>query len=184
MGSRLSQEPGEEHRKEGQTMAFAWRNNNKDKRGAFDESYSTDVDEIYYGKKKPEQGTDGGAYDTGYGYEGVSEVGIEDNDLNVEEVAVTEPLMKRTFTPTSCKDCRMIVDAYKEGRVIVICREALDYENFIRLFDYVMGAVQALNGEMRKLDRDTVALLPYDCDKDIVIAEVPEEAVAAQEDAE
>ncbi len=163
-------------------MAFAWRNNNKN-RGNFDESYSTDVDEIYYGKKKPENdGGVGGSYNTGYG-DGI-DVGIEENELSIEEVAVAEPLMKRTFTPTSCKDCREIVDVYKEGRVIIIGREELDYNNFIRLFDYVMGAVQALDGEMRKIDSDTVALLPYGCDKDIVIEEIPEEVVTAADQGE
>ena len=88
---------------------------------------------------------------------------------------VKEPLMKRTFTPLTCNDSSEIVDAFKDGRVAVICIEELDKPNFTRLFDYLMGAVQALDGELRRIDRDTVALLPYDFDDEMSIDEIEEE---------
>ena len=88
---------------------------------------------------------------------------------------VKEPLMKRTFTPLTCNDSSEIVDAFKDGRVAVICIEELDKPNFTRLFDYLMGAVQALDGELRRIDRDTVALLPYDFDEEMSIDEIEEE---------
>ncbi len=161
-------------------MAFAWRHGANKGTQKLDENYTTDIDDIYYGKKKSEATAENGEYD--YSYEdGVGEVGIETAELPVEEVAKAEPLRKRTFTPISCKECRKIVDAYKDGKVIIIGREELDYDNFIRLFDYVMGAVQALDGEFKKLDNDTVALLPYGCDKDIVIEELEEAPVAEDE---
>ena len=88
---------------------------------------------------------------------------------------VKEPLMKRTFTPLTCNHSSEIVDAFKDGRVAVICIEELDKPNFTRLFDYLMGAVQALDGELRRIDRDTVALLPYDFDEEMSIDEIEEE---------
>ena len=93
-----------------------------------------------------------------------------------------EPLMKRTFTPLTCNDSAEIVDAFKDGRVVVICVEELDKPNFLRLFDYLMGAVQALDGELKRIDRDTVVLLPYGTDEDISIDELEEEAVEETED--
>lgn len=95
-----------------------------------------------------------------------------------------EPLMKRTFTPLTCTDSAEIVDAFKDGRVIVICVEELDKQNFLRLFDYLMGAVQALDGELERIDRDTVVLLPYGIDEDISIDELEEEVVKETEDEE
>ena len=93
-----------------------------------------------------------------------------------------EPLMKRTFTPLTCNDSAEIVDAFQDGRVVVICVEELDKPNFLRLFDYLMGAVQALDGELKRIDRDTVVLLPYGTDEDISIDELEEEAVEETED--
>jgi hypothetical protein len=41
-----------------------------------------------------------------------------------------------------------------------------------------MGAAHALDGEVRKIDRETVALLPYGVDKDISIDELEEEVIS------
>ena len=95
-----------------------------------------------------------------------------------------EPLMKRTFTPATCDDSQDIVDAYKQGRVIVICIEELDKPNFLRLFDYIMGAVQALDGEFERIDRDTVVLFPYGVDVETDIDELEEEIVEEVEEYE
>ncbi len=89
--------------------------------------------------------------------------------------AKEEPLMKRTFTPITCNDSAEIVDAFKNGRVVVICVEELDKPNFLRLFDYVMGAVHALDGKLERIDRDTVVLLPYGADEDISVDELEED---------
>lgn len=86
-----------------------------------------------------------------------------------------EPLKKKTFTPLTCNDSADIVDAFKDGRVIVICIEELDKPNFLRLFDYLMGAVQALDGDLKRIDRDTVVLLPYGADEDISIDDLEED---------
>ncbi len=107
----------------------------------------------------------------------------ETSDVSVvlSAPAEEEPLMKRTFVPETCDDSQDIVDAYKAGRVIVICIENLDKTNFLRLFDYLMGAVQALDGEFTRIDRDTVALFPYGVDPDTDIDSLEEEFVDEDE---
>ena len=45
-----------------------------------------------------------------------------------------------------------------------------------------MGAVQALDGELSRIDRDTVVLLPYGTDEDIDIDDIPEEGEEIEED--
>ena len=92
-----------------------------------------------------------------------------------------EPLMKRTFIPATCDDSQDIVDAFKQGRVIVICIEELDKPNFLRLFDYIMGAVHALDGSLERIDRDTVVLFPYAVDTETDVDELEEEAFEAQD---
>lgn len=136
---------------------------------------ASDYDEInndYYGEEMSANGTE-------------NEYDYDDNASDVSVVlsgdpSKDEPLMKRTFTPESCTDSAAIVDACKEGRIAVICIEELDKPNFTRLFDYLMGAVQALDGNLERVDRDTVILLPYGVDPDeIDIDEVEEEVVEA-----
>ncbi len=138
---------------------------------------ASDYDEInndYYGEEMSSNGQE--AADNGYDYQET-----ETNDVSVVlsgDPSKDEPLMKRTFTPASCEESADIVDAFKEGRIAVICIEELDKPNFMRLFDYLMGAVQALDGELTRIDRDTVVLLPYGVDADdIIIDEIEEEIV-------
>jgi len=122
-----------------------------------------DLDGIYYGKKQnddviePENSYD--SYESG----DVSDVGVSISYEPIKEVAKAEPILKKTFTPKDATDCQAVVDALKENRVVVLYVEELckSKENFRRFFDYVMGAVQALDGELRKPDRDTAVLLPY-----------------------
>ncbi len=97
------------------------------------------------------------------------------------ELSKKEPLMKRTFTPLTCTDSADIVDAFKDGRLVVICVEELDKPNFLRLFDYLMGAVQALDGELKRIDRDTVVLLPYGTDEDISVDDIEEEDISGKD---
>lgn len=141
-----------------------------------------DYDAIYYGKdsKEAEETGDENAYDT---YDGdASEVGVAWSEEDAKAVAkANEPLMKKTFAPKDCQDSPAIVDAFKNDRVVVICVEELDRENFLRLFDYVMGAVHALDGKLIRADRDTVVLLPYDVEEDVNVEEI-EEDTAEPED--
>ena len=150
------------------------------------QDYEDDVNGYYYGND-PKNEDDVTSEENGYdSYEGgdVSEVQVALSGDPIKEIAKAEPLMKKTFAPKSCQDSREIVDAYKDGRVVVICVEELDRENFLRLFDYVMGAVQALDGDLHRLNRDTVVLLPYGVDEDLDVDTLEEVAEEAAEEAE
>ena len=68
------------------------------------------------------------------------------------------------------------------GRVVVIDTEALPKEDFFRMFDYVMGAVQALDGELERIDRDTVVLFPYGVDPEETDVDALEEEVVEESD--
>jgi cell division inhibitor SepF len=143
--------------------------------------------------KKNEPASDFEEYNKGYYGEELAEVASSTSesayDTDASDVSVVlsgdpskeKPLLKRIFTPLTCNDSSEIVDAFKDGRIAVICIEELDKPNFTRLFDYLMGAVQALDGELRRLDRDTVALLPYGVDSEISLDEIEEEIVEEDE---
>ena len=133
-----------------------------------------DVSGTYYGDdKKANDGADN-AYDN-YDNGDVSEVGVAWSEEEAKAIAkANEPLKKKSFSPKTCQDSPAIVDAFKDGRAIVICVEELNRENFLRLFDYVMGAVHALDGELIRVDRDTVHLLPYGVDPEIRVEDLEE----------
>ena len=136
-----------------------------------------EFDNAYYGGESVNT-ADETAENENYGtYESgdVSEVSVAWTEEEARAIArANEPLMKKTFYPKTCQDSTAIVDAYKDGRVVVICVEELNRENFLRLFDYVMGAVHALDGELRRVDRDTVLVLPYGVEEDVSIDELEE----------
>ena len=153
---------------------FWWFSKKSDPASDFEE-----INNGYYGNDNSASDAD----DNGYDYQDT-----ESGDVSVVlsgDPSKEEPLMKKTFTPASCEDSAEIVDAFKLGRVAVICIEELDKPNFMRLFDYLMGAVQALDGELERIDRDTVVLLPYGVDIDeISIDELEEDESVDTEDEE
>ena len=147
-----------------------------------------DIDADYYRKGAPKNDgttTVDGVYET-YETEDVTEVGITWTEEDAKQVAkANEPLKKLVYSPKTCQDSPSIVDGFKEGRVIVICVEKLeDRENFLRLFDYVMGAVHALDGELVRVDRDTVVLFPYGVDPETNIDELEEAEIEVAEEQE
>jgi FtsZ-interacting cell division protein YlmF len=151
---------------------FWWFSKKNDSASDFNE-----INNGYYGEDM--RADDASASDTGYyGYSD------DNNDVSVVlsgDPSKKEPLTKVTFSPLTCADSAEIVDAFKEGKACVICVEELDKPNFLRLFDYLMGAVQALDGTLDRIDRDTVVLLPYGTDEDISIDDIPD---ADEEEAE
>ncbi len=144
---------------------FWWFSKKNDAASDFDE-----INNDYYGESMSADGAEASqnAYDA---------YGDDNGDVSVVlsgDPSKKEPLTKKTFTPLTCEDSADIVDAFKDGKACVICVEELDKPNFLRLFDYLMGAVQALDGSLDRLDRDTVVLLPYGTDEDISIDDIPE----------
>ena len=133
-----------------------------------------DYDINYYGEKPAEE-----SLSNAYDVEEISEVKVvgEESEAEAEpdpEVA-EEPLYKVVFAPESCQDSAEIVDCFKMGRVVVIDIEALPKEDFFRLFDYVMGAVQALDGEFQKITKTLVVLWPAGVDTEIDIDSIEDE---------
>ena len=61
------------------------------------------------------------------------------------------------------------------GRVVVIDTADLAREDFLRMLDYVMGAVHALDGQLVRLSKEEVALFPADVDTEIDIDEIEDE---------
>lgn len=136
-------------------------------------------DDIYYttDKKEPQAGsvsTVENAYDDMDTAD--SGISIVTSQEPVAEVAKEEPLLKKTFTPDKGSKAQDVVNAMKDRRVVVIYLEELrkSREDMTRFLDYVMGAVQALDATLNRIDRDTCAILPYDVDEDIVIDELEE----------
>ena len=126
-------------------------------------------------------------YDDIYYGNGNGEVGVEESDdvrVVLSEDIEEAPLLKRTFTPVVYEDASAIVEALKEGRVAVVCIEELDKSSFVRVFDYLMGALQALDGELRRVDRETVVLLPAGFDEDLSIDDIDEEIIEEAEEAD
>jgi FtsZ-interacting cell division protein YlmF len=157
-------------RMENMEKKFWWFSKKNDPASEFDE-----INNDYYGEDMSSDRDS--ASENGYDYQD-----SDSSDVSVvlsgdPSKDVKEPLMKRTFTPLTCNDSSEIVDAFKDGRVAVICIEELDKPNFLRLFDYIMGAVQALDGEFERIDRDTVVLFPYGVDVETDIDELEEEIV-------
>jgi len=154
---------------------FWWFSKKNDSASDFNE-----INNGYYGDdmKADDKGASNDDY---YSY------GDEGSDVSVVlsgDPSKKEPLTKKTFTPATCADSAEIVDAFKEGKACVICVEELDKPNFLRLFDYLMGAVQALDGTLDRIDRDTVVLLPYGTEEDISIDDIPEAGEEARDDEE
>ncbi len=145
------------------------------------------ISKLFGTKNEPAADIDNGYDDLYYGTQN-EEVGVEEgNDVKVVLSETEEaPLLKRTFTPVAYEDAAAIVEALKEGRVAVLCIEELDRATFVRVFDYLMGAMQALDYELRRADRETVVLVPADFDEDISIDELDEEIIeeTVEEEAE
>ena len=119
-------------------------------------------------------------------YYGNGEVGVEEGDdvrVVLSEDVEEAPLLKRTFTPAAYEDASAIVEALKDGRVAVVCIEELDRASFVRIFHYLMGALQALDGELRRVDRETIVLLPAGFDDELSIDDIDEEIIEEVEEA-
>ena len=71
------------------------------------------------------------------------------------------------FTPSTYRDCREgIVKGLATGHVVVVRLRNLEAGDVLRLFDYMMGAVLALEGELVRPAATTVVLVPKDVELD------------------
>ena len=80
----------------------------------------------------------------------------------VEPVFTPEPAPEYLyFTPATYRDCREgIVRGLAAGHVVVVRLGDLEATDVLRLFDYMMGAVLALEAELVRPEATTVVLVP------------------------
>lgn len=80
----------------------------------------------------------------------------------VEPVFTPEPAPEYLYyTPATYRDCREgIVKGLAAGHVVVVRLGDLEASDVLRLFDYMMGAVLALDAELVRPEATTVVLVP------------------------
>ena len=89
------------------------------------------------------------------------------------------------FTPSTYRDCREgIVKGLATGHVVVVRLRKLEAGDVLRLFDYMMGAVLALDGEMVRPAATTVVLVPKDVEFKESEIEPDEEEVKEKDEEE
>ena len=146
------------------------------------DDFDSDYDTIYYGEKPAEESAEDAYNDDAYAQDDISEVKVvtetepvAESEAPAEAEVEEEPLYKVILAPESCQDSAEIVECFKMGRVVIIDAEALPKEDFFRMFDYVMGAVHALDGELEKVTKNLVVLWPAGVDTSLDIDEIEDE---------
>ena len=156
---------------------------------------------------EPEEFLDDG-YDTGYYDEFPKTDDLVTDDAVIEEVGAVEepvedqaemrepqPMPKKPiepakpavkyYAPTELADRQKAVAKLAEGYIVMLLDvDQLDRDVFLRFFDYVMGAVQALEGDVRKINKSTLALIPYGANVDDIDEDEIAEATEEQADEE
>ena len=87
------------------------------------------------------------------------------------------------FTPETCQDCREdIVCDLADSHAVVVDLSLLDGKNMTRLLDYIMGAVQALGADIRRLEGNYILLTPAGVEVSDDEIELPEAEEDFEED--
>lgn len=143
-------------------------------------------------------------YDNGYYDDFPKDEGLVTDDSAIEDVTEVEepvedqaemrepaPMPKKPlapakpavkyYSPAELADRQKAVAKLAEGYIVMLLDvDQLEKDVFLRFFDYVMGAVQALEGDIRKINKSTLALIPYGANVDDIdeddIAEPEEQA--------
>ena len=90
----------------------------------------------------------------------------EPQPLPKKPIAPAKPAVKY-YMPTELSDRQKAVAKLAEGYIVMLLDvDLLEKDVFLRFFDYVMGAVQALDGDIRKINKSTLALIPYGANVD------------------
>lgn len=153
---------------------------------------------------EPEAFLEDDGYDSGYYTDfPKDDEGVVAEEETVEEVAPVEqevveeqpemrepqPLPKKPlepakpavkyYAPTELADRQKAVAKLADGYIVMLLDvDKMDREVFLRFFDYIMGAVQALEGNVRKISKSCVALIPYGAD----VNDIDEEDIAAADE--
>lgn len=151
-------------------MAKFWMNDKNNTTPADDFDLDIDNDNEYYSSiddSKSGFGANdlyGGEYGTSMGD---VRVVMPDED--------EEPLYKVLYAPEDCECRGEVVESLMSGRVVVINTADLDRDNMLRMFDYVIGALQALGGDMKRYGKKVVALFPAGIDIETPLDEIEDE---------
>lgn len=145
--------------------------------------------------------------DNGY-YQFPKDDGLVTDDSVVEEVGVVEeqveeqaemrepqPMPKKPlepakpavkyYAPCELADRQKAVAKLAEGYIVMLLDvDQMEKDVFVRFFDYVMGAVQALEGDVRKISKSTLALIPYGANVEDIDEDELAEASEEQDDEE
>ena len=156
---------------------------------------------------EPEEFLDDG-YDNGYYDEFPKDEGLVSDEPVVEEVApVEEPIEDQEemrepqplpakpiepakpavkyYVPTVLADRQKAVAKLAEGYIVMLLDvDKLERDVFVRFFDYVMGAVQALEGDVLRINKSMLALIPYGANVEDLDADELVEASEEQADEE
>lgn len=136
------------------------------------DDFDLDIDNDYYGAIDSEKNS----FSTGnlYGDE-FSSISSDVHVVMPDDEEEEETLYKVLYAPEDC-ECRAdVVESLMNGRVVVINTADLDRENMLRMFDYVMGALQALGGDMKRYGKKIVALFPAGVDIDTPLEDIEDE---------
>ncbi len=156
---------------------------------------------------EPEEFLDDG-YDNGYYDEFPKDEGLVTDDSAIEDVSAAEepiedqaemrepqPMPKKPlepakpavkyYAPAELADRQKAVAKLADGYIVMLLDvDKLEREVFVRFFDYVMGAVQALEGDVRKINKSTLALIPYGANVEDIAEDEIAEATEEQTDEE
>ena len=147
-------------------------------------------------------------YENGYYDEFPKDEGLVTDDAVIEDVSVAQepvedqeelrepqPMPKKPlapakpavkyYAPAELADRQKAVAKLAEGYIVMLLDiDKLERDVFLRFFDYVMGAVQALEGDIRKINQSTLALIPYGANVDDLDEDELTEASEEQADEE
>jgi FtsZ-interacting cell division protein YlmF len=144
----------------------------------FDRAERYDRDDSYYAPR-------GGLYveEDAPAYRERTQAQVEEK---VEPVFTPEPAPEYLYyTPATYRDCREgIVKGLAAGHVVVVRLADLEASDVLRLFDYMMGAVLALNAELVRPEATTVVLVPDGVELDEDELELDDEEYEDDEDYE
>lgn len=66
--------------------------------------------------------------------------------------------------PKSVDECRMLVDSLKGRRPVIVNLEKIETETARKIFDFLSGAVYALNGNVQKVSNNIFIFAPENVD--------------------
>ena len=135
----------------------------------FDDRRDDRRDDRYYDDRRPADTAERFDRDAGYAaprgglyVEEDAPAYRERVEEKAEPVFTPEPAPEYLYyTPATYRDCREgIVKGLAAGHVVVVRLGDLEANDVLRLFDYMMGAVLALNAELIRPEATTVVLVP------------------------